>query len=429
MIGHLYTGAERESRLQALFVAEETDYGDGATIAPAGLNAILAMNVKTTPIAGQLVERQVVQPYLGARPSQRVGQHMQIEFELEAAGSGTAATPPAYDIIMRAGGMARTIVAGLATIPAAATIATGAVGRFTFAKTAKYAGLYDRIVTLTCTTGGGSGVAEFTVSAPATPQDAAVSVAAQVMTTAAPFPLIQGAVITPSAITVDFTVGDVFTLALTPERVAYTPISKFTDSASLIYERDGILYRGFGGRFGVGLKLTAKGFPVWTVKGVCLALPVDDGAVAGADYSGFREPDTTTRENLPVCDIDGFGVIFRSLTLGGMEPVYASACNAEGVKLNRKEIKLDIQIDEPALADKNFYVLAGEANGAIPQIPFALRHGVEAGRIIRVDAPNLELSTASPQDGGDDEPPQLALSGKLIPTRGVGNDEFTISIQ
>ena len=95
MIGHLYTGAERESRLQALFVAEETDYGDGATIAPAGLNAILAMNVKTTPIAGQLVERQVVQPYLGARPSQRVGQHMQIEFELEAAGSGTAATPPA----------------------------------------------------------------------------------------------------------------------------------------------------------------------------------------------------------------------------------------------------------------------------------------------------------------------------------------------
>lgn len=207
MIGQLYTGAERNRRFETLFFALETAYGDGGdltTVPDGALNAVLAQNVKVSPINGETVKRQIVQPYLGARPGVRVGQHMMIEFEIEATGAGTPGTAPAYDAILRAAGLAATAVSGLATIPAPAAIATGAVGRFAYAKTTKYAGTYARTVTLTCTTGGGSGVAEFTVAAAATPQDAAVSVLGQAMTTAAPFALIQGAVITPSAVSVDF---------------------------------------------------------------------------------------------------------------------------------------------------------------------------------------------------------------------------------
>lgn len=427
-MGRLYDGSERNRRLEALFFAQETDYGDGATVAPVA--ALLAQNVKVTPINGELVKRQFVQPYLGARPGVRVGQHMMIEFEIEAAGSGVAGTPPVYDAVLRSGGLARTVISGLATLPAAATIGAGAVGRFAFAKTAKYAGTYGRVVTLTCTTGGGSGVAEFTVSSPATPQDAAVSVAAQVMTTAAPFGLIQGAVITPSAVSVDFEVGDTYTLALTPERVSYTPVSSGFESAVIYYEQDGVLHRGYGARSRIGLKIAKRGFPIFNVKTACLALPVTADALAGADYSGFRDPVVAAAANIPVCRVDGFDAIFHDFSLDtGNDAKYADAANAEGIKIGARETQVSITIDEPALADKNFYVLAAPAGGVLPTGAFWLRHGTEAGATIDVAAPNLQFDQVNPGGGGEDEPPQLSLTCSALPTRGLGNDEFTISIQ
>lgn len=208
----------------ALLVKGEDEYGEDAGPTSTA-NAILAQNVRIKPMAAEQIERKFYRNFWGARPKLRTGKHVTFDYEIEAAGSGTAGTAPAYSPILRMGALAEVLVAGMATIAAMATPAAGATGRFTYAKTAKFGGSYKRTATLTCTTAGGSGVAAFTVSAPETPADTAYSVTGVVMTTAGPFALPNGAVITPGAIGTNFVLGDVLTIALTPERALYTPVS------------------------------------------------------------------------------------------------------------------------------------------------------------------------------------------------------------
>ncbi len=205
----------------ALMVKGEDEYGVDA--GPTSVaNAILAQNVRIKPMAAEQIERKFYRNFWGGRPKLRTGKHVTFDYEIEAAGSGTPGTAPAYSPILRMGALAEVLVTGMATIAATAVPTAGATGRFTYAKTTKFGGQYKRTVTLTCTTAGGSGVAAFTVSAPATPADAAYTVTGVVMTTAGAFALPNGAVITPSAISVNFVVGDVLTIALTPERSLYT---------------------------------------------------------------------------------------------------------------------------------------------------------------------------------------------------------------
>ncbi len=96
--------------LQLITAKEETTYGTDS--APTGAaNAILAQNVKLTPMAATEVTRQHARPFQGARPALLVGKHMKITFEVEAKGSGTAGTTPGFGVLLRSCKMAEVIVA------------------------------------------------------------------------------------------------------------------------------------------------------------------------------------------------------------------------------------------------------------------------------------------------------------------------------
>jgi hypothetical protein len=95
--------------LQALLAKIETVYGTDS--APAAANGILAQNVRLSPMEATEVTRQHARPYQGARPSLLVGKHMKVTFEVEAKGSGTAGTPPAFGVLLRACKCAEVIVA------------------------------------------------------------------------------------------------------------------------------------------------------------------------------------------------------------------------------------------------------------------------------------------------------------------------------
>lgn len=96
--------------LQLITAKEETTYGTDSV--PTGAaNAVLAQNVKLTPMGATEVERQHARPFQGARPSQLVGKHMKITFEVEAKGSGTAGTAPGFGVLLRSCKMAEVIVA------------------------------------------------------------------------------------------------------------------------------------------------------------------------------------------------------------------------------------------------------------------------------------------------------------------------------
>lgn len=81
---------------------------------PTGVaNAIQVRNVDFTPLVQDLVQRELVRPWLGNAENFIGSQRCQIDFEVEMAGAGTSAiTPPKWGPLLLACGFAQTINAG-----------------------------------------------------------------------------------------------------------------------------------------------------------------------------------------------------------------------------------------------------------------------------------------------------------------------------
>lgn len=94
----------------------ESTYGTDST--PTGAsNAIETENMVITPLAGPTAARNVDRPYLGANLQIQTGQFVEITFDVGYAGSGTAATPPAWGPLLKACGFGETIAANVTYAP------------------------------------------------------------------------------------------------------------------------------------------------------------------------------------------------------------------------------------------------------------------------------------------------------------------------
>lgn len=99
-------------RKATLLAKTEMTYGVDST--PTGAaNAILCRNVSITANAQELIERNVVRPFLGADEQVVATNHVEISFEIEAAGAGVAGTAPAYGPLLLACGMSATTQMGV----------------------------------------------------------------------------------------------------------------------------------------------------------------------------------------------------------------------------------------------------------------------------------------------------------------------------
>lgn len=100
------------SRKRTLLAKTEVTYGTDSV--PTGAaNAILVRNLNITPLNAELVSRDLIRPYLGASEQLLASSYVQVEFEVEMAGSGTAGTAPAYGPLLLACGMTATTSAGV----------------------------------------------------------------------------------------------------------------------------------------------------------------------------------------------------------------------------------------------------------------------------------------------------------------------------
>lgn len=97
-------------RKKAVLAKKEATYGVDAV--PTGANAIRAQDLSISPIEGQTLQRAAVSPYMGASAARLVGKFVKVDFAVEAAGSGTAGTAPAYADLLKACGMAEIITPG-----------------------------------------------------------------------------------------------------------------------------------------------------------------------------------------------------------------------------------------------------------------------------------------------------------------------------
>lgn len=97
-------------RKRVILAKIETTYGTDPV--PTGAaNAILVRNLTITPQDADFADRNLVRPYLGRSEQLPAGIRVQVECEVEIAGSGAAGTAPAYGVLLRACGMSETITA------------------------------------------------------------------------------------------------------------------------------------------------------------------------------------------------------------------------------------------------------------------------------------------------------------------------------
>lgn len=93
---------------RAVLVKIEADYGTDA--APTGAaNAILCRSVAVTPLAGEDISRDLIRTYYGNSQQIAGEKHVELDLEVELAGSGAAGTAPAWGPLLRACGFAETV--------------------------------------------------------------------------------------------------------------------------------------------------------------------------------------------------------------------------------------------------------------------------------------------------------------------------------
>jgi hypothetical protein len=116
-------------KLIVLAKAESTYATD--PVPTGGANALIISDVEITPLDGEEVERNNVQPYFGNNTTIQASTYARVRFNVELAGSGTAGTAPKYNPLFLACGMAATIVASTSVTYAPITENIGSVALYT----------------------------------------------------------------------------------------------------------------------------------------------------------------------------------------------------------------------------------------------------------------------------------------------------------
>lgn len=98
-------------RDQVILAKKGATYGVDSVPAAATDAMLATVDITIEPLAGQEVQRDLARPFLGHQGVEFVGTHVRAEFSIELAGSGAAGTAPAYGVLLRACGLAETIVA------------------------------------------------------------------------------------------------------------------------------------------------------------------------------------------------------------------------------------------------------------------------------------------------------------------------------
>lgn len=405
-----------------VFHKMETDYGELPTAFTAA-DAVLIKDMRLEPLTGERRERNLVRPFYGANPSKQVATRGTISFTTEAGGAGAAAldagTAPAWGRLLRSAGCAQTIRAPAATIAASPPTGVGGpTGGFTYVAVDPYEGILDRTVTLTCTTAGGTGVAEFTVSAPAMKNLPAFEALERVMTDATPFALLGGATITPT-IGTSFDPGDEFTIELRAPMAAYSPVSTGFESGHMFAQIGPNRHLYPGQRGNCTLAIEADNY--FDLQFEMMGLPGarSSESIPAVDFSGFRDPLIVSDVNTPFVALGGEEVVLRSLSLNiGQQVSLRSLVGRKAVRIGDRASSGTIVFEAPDLATKDYF--DDMEDGTVLELE--LIHGLVRGEIVHL-VTRLELTSLTYQD--EDGIAMFSANISALPSD-AGNDEFVL---
>lgn len=413
-------------RQLTLIAKLEGTYGSDSS--PTGADAILAWNVSIKPLQNSKKERSIITPYFAAKPFVLTERHTSISFEVELAGSGTAGLAPQWGKLIQACGMAENLITSSAatTIEATYDKVGAPTGSFTYTTTTAPTGTVDRLVTLACTTAGGSGVAKFTVSAPAisSPSVAAYNQTNVIMTSGTAFTLADGAQITPT-IGTSFAVGDTYTIQLYSQTQAlYTPTSPRANhkSISIYCNIDGELHKITGCRGSYKLSMSSNNIPSISFDFIGQFVTPTATAAPTPDYTPWKDPKPVDSTNTIYVSFFNQTLVMSSFGLdcavqkGLIERVGATP----EVRISDRTVSFDISVEAPAVGTLNLYDKAFNANYGY----FLLQQGASAGNIVRLIAPKNQIDAPSPKNEQNDY--LVDVKANCLPV--YGDDEFSIGV-
>lgn len=96
------------ARKTYILAKAEATYGTNSS--PANTDAVLVKSLELTPLAGDVVSRDLIRSYLGDSERLIAQTYVELKFDVELAGSGTAGTAPRYSNLLLACGTALTTV-------------------------------------------------------------------------------------------------------------------------------------------------------------------------------------------------------------------------------------------------------------------------------------------------------------------------------
>ena len=380
------------TRKSLILAKSESTYG--TDISPAGTDAVLVRSLEVTPIEADTVSRELIRPYLGNSQQLLASAHVEITFEVEFAGSGTAATAPRFSSLLKACGMAETITASAIT----GTAQAGSAGSITLAAAASATdGVYVGMI-ISITSGTGSGSSGLISAYNGTTKVATVK-----------------------AITAAFTPGasSLYSIAA---NVGYRPVSSSFSSATIYYNNDGILHKITGARGTFAITATVGEIPVieFTMIGIYNA-PTDTAAPT-ATYSNQADPLIFKADNTSAFTVYGYAGCLMEFSFDiANETLYRElvGCTKE-VIITTRAAEGELKIEAPTIAQYDFFTAAlASTTGAV-----TLMQGTTAGNRVTVVLPSISLANPAYED--EDGIQMLGLPYVAIPTT-IGNDEISLT--
>ncbi len=342
--------------------------------------------------------------------------------EVRNNGNTAGTTPPRIAALLRACGMAQAQVTGTAGTIATAAAGVGNVGTVAYAKTTAYGGYVPRLVTITCTGAGGTGVAVVSITAPAVGEVAAHSQTGVTLTNATPLTLPGSAQVTPT-ISVSLDVGDSWTIALTPAGYQYTPVSTAFESATLYLYRDGLLHKMVGCRGTFSVQATGGDYALFTFTFTGDYVPVTDTGMPAPTYETTK-PVQVELANLKVGSYANFAAAEFTVDIGNdvqiREDINALNAYAGAIIVGRQPV---VGFNPETVLEATHPVWGNLADGT--ETTFAVKVGKVKGNVVQFDCPNVQYNSVRYGNRNS----ILTYDIQLNCARVTGNDELKISFR
>lgn len=206
--------------------------------------------------------------------------------------------------------------------------------------------------------------------------------------------------------------------------VAYAPVSTGMESVTLYVNIDGVQHKSVGARGTVAFSFKNNERPMARFNFTGLFVPVADAALPAVTLTAWKKPLPCNRTNTPTFTLHSYAALLDDLQIDmANQVVYRGLIGgAEFVRITDRKPAGSVLMEAVKVADKNWWTsIQNATNGALELV-----HGLTAGNIVEVDAPNVQMYSPTYQD----QDGILMLSAQMAMTPGAtGNDELVLTFR